>query len=135
MKDAFDQLVAAGKARGYLSVEEVSRLVPLSELTTEQLAELILRIEQEGIRVELDPGLLKVRAGNRRSNTPASLHLTDAHKPSEEPQRDLKESIPVSSTSRPKDAASKRMPFAVKAGGAALLLMFAFLLIWLIIAR
>jgi hypothetical protein len=60
-------LVERGRARGSLGAADLREVLPIESLSVEQLAEIISFLQDAGVEVDVDPGLLgPVRAGARQ---------------------------------------------------------------------
>jgi hypothetical protein len=57
----FDRLVALGRRKGSLDLDDIKHEMPVEEMTTEDLAGLIILLEEHGIAIDLDPELLLPR--------------------------------------------------------------------------
>jgi hypothetical protein len=59
--DAFERLLQLGRERGRLQLEDVKQILPVDSIPVEELANILVRLEQAGIAVELDDDLLVPR--------------------------------------------------------------------------
>lgn len=74
-----ERLVASGRPTGRLDPADLAAAVPLDRLSVLDLADLIDRLEEAGVTVEIDPRLLVARspvAGDR--GLPAASHVEGA---------------------------------------------------------
>jgi hypothetical protein len=58
---AFDRLVELGRRRGRLEIDDIRQALPTDTMTTEELAEVLARLEEAGISIALEPALLAPR--------------------------------------------------------------------------
>ena len=58
---AIDRLKQEGLRRGGLTLEDIQRLLPLDVMTTEELAAVLMQLEDAGVTVDVDPALLASR--------------------------------------------------------------------------
>jgi hypothetical protein len=57
----FDRLVEMGRRRGALQSDDLRQALPVDTMTTEEIVDVVTRLEDAGIAVEIDPALLKPR--------------------------------------------------------------------------
>jgi hypothetical protein len=57
----FDLLIRMGRARGGLEVDEIRQVLPVDAMTAEELADVLTRLEEAGISIEIDAALLAPR--------------------------------------------------------------------------
>jgi hypothetical protein len=55
---AVDRLMQLGRRRGGLEIDDIRQALPIDTMTIEELADVVARLEEAGISVEIDPGLL-----------------------------------------------------------------------------
>ena len=68
--DALRRLVATGRSQGGLTSEDLRRALPVDAMSAEDLALVVVHLEEEGVAVELDESLLGLtRANERRSGS------------------------------------------------------------------
>lgn len=60
-----------GRRQGRVSTEDFRRLLPLAGMSAEEIANLVLRLEERGIAVDLDPSLFVPAGGKRHEGPPA----------------------------------------------------------------
>jgi hypothetical protein len=75
---AIDRLKQEGLRRGGLTLEDIQRILPLDVMTTEELAAVLMQLEDAGVTVDVDPALLANRdrivdIHERRSEHAAAL--------------------------------------------------------------
>jgi Sigma-70 factor, region 1.1 len=58
---AFDRLMQLGLRRGGLEIDDIRQALPVDIMTIKELADVLARLEEAGISVELDPALLTPR--------------------------------------------------------------------------
>jgi RNA polymerase primary sigma factor len=65
MKPIYDEIIHRGRARGYLTYQEVNDLLPADrDCTTEEIDALLLLLEREGIELsEVPPPTLEAPGG------------------------------------------------------------------------
>lgn len=54
----FDRLVELGRQRGTLQSDDIRQALPVETMTTEEIVDVVTRLEDAGITVEIDPALL-----------------------------------------------------------------------------
>lgn len=55
---AFDRLVQLGRRQGGLKIDDIRQALPIDDMTIEEIADMVARLEEVGISVEIDAGLL-----------------------------------------------------------------------------
>jgi Sigma-70 factor, region 1.1 len=55
---AVDRLMQLGRRRGGLEIDDIRQALPIDAMTIEELADVMARLEEAGISVEIDAGLL-----------------------------------------------------------------------------
>jgi hypothetical protein len=55
---AVDRLMQLGRRRGGLEIDDIRQALPIDTMTIEELADVMARLEEAGISVEIDAGLL-----------------------------------------------------------------------------
>ena len=55
---AVDRLIQLGRRRGGLVIDDIGQALPVDTMSTEELADVLARLEEAGISVEIDPALL-----------------------------------------------------------------------------
>jgi hypothetical protein len=55
---AVDRLMQLGRQRGGLEIDDIRQALPIDTMTIEELADVVARLEEAGISVEIDAGLL-----------------------------------------------------------------------------
>jgi hypothetical protein len=55
---AFDSLVQLGRRQGGLTIDDIRQALPIDDMTIEEIADMVARLEEVGIPVEIDAGLL-----------------------------------------------------------------------------
>ena len=55
---AIDRLMQLGRRRGGLEIDDIRQALPVDTMTVEELADVVARLEEAGISVEIDTGLL-----------------------------------------------------------------------------
>jgi len=61
-----DRLIALGRRRGSLTVDDLDKNLALETLSRSQLADILKAIENAGVSVEIDPALMTERPGHER---------------------------------------------------------------------
>jgi sigma-70-like protein len=64
-----------GRRRGSLSTDEIAALLPLDRMTPEEIAEVVLRLEDGGVEVDLDPAFLRPRSDRPERPLASALPL------------------------------------------------------------
>lgn len=77
---AVKALMDLGRRQGRVSTEDVRRLLPLDAITVEELANLILRLEERGIAVDVDPALF-VPSGGAAAAAPIAADVLQSKLP------------------------------------------------------
>jgi hypothetical protein len=62
----FDRLIALGRSKGSLGIDDIKEAMPVESMTTEDLAGLVILLEEHGIAIDLDPELLRPNSGPPR---------------------------------------------------------------------
>jgi hypothetical protein len=55
---AVDRLVQLGRRQGGLKIDDIRQTLPIENMTIEEITEVVTRLEDVGISVEIDAGLL-----------------------------------------------------------------------------
>jgi hypothetical protein len=55
---AVDRLIQLGRRRGGLEIDDIRQALPIDTMTIEELADVVAHLEEAGISVEIDAGLL-----------------------------------------------------------------------------
>jgi hypothetical protein len=55
---AFDRLVQLGQRQGGLKIDDIRQALPIDDMTIEEIADMVARLEDVGISVEIEAGLL-----------------------------------------------------------------------------
>ena len=58
---AVDRLMDLGRRRGGLEIDDIRQALPVDTMTAEELADVLARLEEAGISVEIDPVMLTPR--------------------------------------------------------------------------
>ena len=58
-----EELIKIGRTNGRITTEDVRRVVPIGLVPLEEIASLILQLEEAGIELDLDPALLRPGPG------------------------------------------------------------------------
>ena len=131
-----DRLMETGRAKGGLTNEDLEAALPIGSMSAEDIALVVVQLEDAGIPVELDESLLTPRPPGERIEIPAVEIVRpgkDAAQPV--PQRPVT-SASVIGTSPPAPAEAKRHGTAptrtslALAGLAVLALLVVALLLW-----
>ena len=56
-----DRLIQLGRRQGGLEIEDIRQALPIDTMTIEELADVVARLEEAGISVEIDAALLTPR--------------------------------------------------------------------------
>jgi hypothetical protein len=54
-----------GRQRGYITLDQIKSVLPVEQMTGEEVAEAMARLELAGIDIQIDPELLRSRADMR----------------------------------------------------------------------
>jgi hypothetical protein len=60
-ESAIRRLQEIGRQQGHLTLEQVKSLLPVDEMTPDELGRALLRLEEAGVEVELDEDLMRPR--------------------------------------------------------------------------
>ena len=55
---AVDRLMQLGRRRGALEIDDIRQALPIDTMTIEEVADVVARMEEAGISVDIDAGLL-----------------------------------------------------------------------------
>ena len=66
-RDTLDRLIATGRSQGGLTSEDLRRALPIDAMSPEDLALVVVHLEEEGVPVELDESLLGLTRADGRS--------------------------------------------------------------------
>jgi hypothetical protein len=58
---AVDRLIQLGRRRGGLEIDDIRQALPIDTMTIDELADVVARLDEAGISVEIDSGLLTPR--------------------------------------------------------------------------
>jgi MFS superfamily sulfate permease-like transporter len=58
---AVDRLIQLGRRQGGLEIKDIRQALPIDTMTIEELADVVVRLEEAGISVEIDAALLTPR--------------------------------------------------------------------------
>lgn len=140
--EAFDRLVALGRERGGLTTEDIAQSLPVERMTAEQLAAVIVYLEEADIPVEIDPAFLSPR--HRGPAPPEGKPLAEAAQPNEPTKAGVHA---LSSGPTPSDAAlretsvertyadGKRLPFSAAGVAIAAAAMLALIIMVFVLWR
>jgi Sigma-70 factor, region 1.1 len=83
-KKALDYLMQLGRQRGALEIDDIRQVLEVDTMTTEELADVVARLDEAGIPVEIDPALLAPRPPKMTPHEarPASESLRRSEQPS-----------------------------------------------------
>ncbi len=59
--ELFDRLVEQGRRHGGLKTDDIQQVLPVESMTSEELVDMLTRLEAADIAVEIDPALLHPR--------------------------------------------------------------------------
>ena len=134
----FDRLLELGRRRGALQSDDIRQALPVDTMTIEEIVDVLTRLEEAGIAVEIDPALLTPR--HRKTNPEEVRTATRIPPPGEqEATRDARLSRLASSikaarggSSRTTEPAGKfvKMPGTTFILVAALILLILALAVW-----
>jgi Sigma-70 factor, region 1.1 len=82
-----DRIVEMGRRRGGLTVEDLSKHLPIETLSPTELAEVLATIENAGVTVEIDPALLRGRPRAVNDVPGAQLPPSAAETPRDDQER------------------------------------------------
>lgn len=57
-KDTLDRLLALGRRQGHLTTEDLRRALPIASMEADEIALVVVHLEEAGVNVELDDSLL-----------------------------------------------------------------------------
>ncbi|HZH09848.1 MAG TPA: RNA polymerase sigma factor region1.1 domain-containing protein [Microvirga sp.] len=59
-----DRLISRGRERGYLTTEDLRTSLPVESMSAEEIALIVVQLEETGIAVELEESLLSLHANS-----------------------------------------------------------------------
>lgn len=131
-----DRLIETGRQQGGLEVNDIRRALPVDTMSAEELAEVLARVEEAGISVEIDSALLTPRHRNLMPHlTPAtgpkldSGQATKAHDRLTNLAFSIKKAGESSYTGRPTQG-SLQKPATIFVIAAAMVLVLLALVVW-----
>lgn len=65
-QDTIERLVAVGRSKGFLDTQDLLEALPVQTMSPEDIALVVVRLEDAGVPVELDESLLAGRATSLR---------------------------------------------------------------------
>ena len=68
-KDVLDRLVARGRRTGHITTEDLRQALPVDAMGPDEIALVVVHLEEQGVPVELDESLLAPHAGPRSAQT------------------------------------------------------------------
>lgn len=74
---AIRQLKEIGGRHGYLTLEQIKNVLPVDEMTPEEIGRAVMQIEEAGVEVRLDEEFLRPRPGPRDEDGLPALTLSD----------------------------------------------------------
>ncbi|HZH53055.1 MAG TPA: RNA polymerase sigma factor region1.1 domain-containing protein [Microvirga sp.] len=77
----FEGLISLGRQRGGLTNEDLRRALPIGAMSAEDIALVILQLEESGIPVDLDESLLMAASRNTASPRPSAEILPFPKRP------------------------------------------------------
>ena len=130
-KDVLDRLVALGRRQGHLTTEDVKHALPVDAMTPDEIALVVVHLEDHGIAVELDESLLAPHPGPRSApgDGPALVLRPDqngdrsAKGPPAPPQAQLQTGADATTPAAPPPRAGRAVHWAVALAGVVLLLV------------
>jgi hypothetical protein len=97
---AIQQLKATGARQGHVTLEQIKRVLPVDEMTPEEIGRIVMRLEDQGVEVRLENDLLRPRADADADGIAASDSLLDLEAdPERAPPTPLGARAPASTTS------------------------------------
>ena len=132
----FDRLLELGRQRGALQSDDIRQALPVDTMTIEEIVDVLTRLEEAGIAVEIDPALLIPR--HRKINPEEVRTATKTPPPGEqEATRDARLSRLASSIKAARGGSSRATEPAgkfVKMPGTTFILVAALILVILALA-
>jgi len=77
----YERLLQLGKQQGGLTTEDLQRVLDLERLSMDEVSEMLLRLEDAGVSVEIEPAILRPRSGSAGTNQQAHISLLEAGEP------------------------------------------------------
>lgn len=130
-----DRLMQLGQRRGRLEIDDVRQALPVDTMTTTELADVLARLEEDGISVEIDASLLTSHHGKMSSPVSKPAIVPSRRAATDDDRLSiLASSIKAARTSSNAPGGPVR-PYSKKSGtifvvAAALLLILLTLIIW-----
>lgn len=107
-KDALATLIAEGKAKGFVDTQDLLRSLPVQAMSPEEIALVVVEIEDSGVPVELDERLL---AGRSAAPRPLEgLELGPRRGELDEPPAEPRPLASVESAGVPQESTTEQMP-------------------------
>ena len=132
-------LIELGRTKGRLSTEDLQEVMPVSAMSVEDLATVILRLERAGIDIDIDPDLLQPQPGAARGRPVLVQNIPDAALGTEDRPRasGALSSTPTQSSASPKASAGQPSRWSLNVSASVLVafgvLMFIVLIaVWLL---
>jgi hypothetical protein len=77
----YERLLQLGKQQGGLTTDDLQRVLDLERLSLDQVSEMLLRLEDAGVSVDIEPAILKPRSGSAGTNQQPDISLLEAREP------------------------------------------------------
>ena len=129
--EALDELVKLARQRGRISMEDVRKVLPVDSMSVEDIARIVVRLEESGFELEIDPSLEATEGKTTASEAPAA-ELDPALLPPEKPQTKAvnEQALDLQRANRPqKNAAVPRTRSVIPPSSLPWILAFAILLL------
>src|SRR6188472_2081219 len=77
---SFARLLQLGKQQGGLTPHDLQQVLDVERLSTDELSDMLVRLDQAGVSVEIDPALLAPASGRAGLARRPDNSLTEGHK-------------------------------------------------------
>jgi len=74
----YERLLQLGKQQGGLTTDDLQRVLDVERLSMDEVSEMLLRLEDAGVSVEIEPAILRPRSGSAGTNQQAHISLLEA---------------------------------------------------------
>jgi hypothetical protein len=101
--EEIERLTEMGQQRGYLTLDQIKSILPVEQMSGEELGVAMARLESAGIDVQIDPKFLRSRA-NTHSDERGRLRQTGPSKANLSGIRSTPMHIPTSNSKLARDA-------------------------------
>jgi hypothetical protein len=128
-KDVLERLVARGRQRGHVTTEDLRRALPVGAMSPDEIALVVVHLEDQGVPVELDESLTAPHPGPRSAPPEGPELVLPQGRPEPTPARgshDTSAGLQPTTVSPPREPPRGLRPvhWAVILAGLVLVLLF-----------